>query len=39
MYTIAAHTGLATMVSYYGLQLLLYWVAAYALILAAQTFM
>ena len=39
MFTIAARTGLATIVSYYGLQLLLYWLAAYALILAAQTFM
>jgi hypothetical protein len=39
MFTIAARSGLATIVSYYGLQLLLYWVAAYALILAAQTFM
>lgn len=39
MFTIAARTGLPTIVAYYGLQLLLYWVAAYALILAAQTFM
>jgi hypothetical protein len=39
MFTIAARTGLPTMVAYYGLQLLLYWVAGYALILAAQTFM
>jgi hypothetical protein len=39
MVAIAARTGLPTMASYYGLQLLLYWVAAYALILAAQTFM
>jgi hypothetical protein len=39
MFVIAARTGLPTIVSYYGLQLLLYWVAAYALILAAQTFM
>jgi hypothetical protein len=39
MFTIAARTGLATIVSYYGFQLLLYWLAAYALILAAQTFM
>jgi hypothetical protein len=39
MFAIAARTGLPTMVSYYGLQLLLYWVAAYALIQAAQTFM
>jgi hypothetical protein len=38
-FVIAARTGLPTMVSYYGLQLLLYWLAAYALILAAQTFM
>lgn len=37
--SIAARTGLPTIVSYYGLQLLLYWLAAYALILAAQTFM
>src|SRR5271170_480581 len=37
--SIAARTGLPTAVAYYGLQLLLYWMAAYALILAAQTFM
>jgi len=36
---IAARTGLPTIVSYYGLQLFLSWVAAYALILAAQTFL
>jgi len=39
MFTIAARTGLPTIVAYYGLQLLLYWLAAYALILAAETFM
>jgi hypothetical protein len=39
MLTLAARTGLPAMVSYYGLQLLLYWLAAYALIAAAQTFM
>ncbi len=39
MFVIAARTGLPTPVSYYGLQLLLYWVAAWALILAARTFM
>ncbi|MGA2881703.1 MAG: hypothetical protein ABSG13_22355 [Bryobacteraceae bacterium] len=39
MFAIAGRSGLPTIVSYYGLQLLLYWVAAYALILAAQTFM
>ncbi len=39
MFTLAGHIGLPTIVSYYGLQLLMYWVAAYALILAAQTFM
>jgi uncharacterized membrane protein len=39
IFTIAARSGLPTMVAYYGLQLLLYWLAAYALILAAQTFM
>ncbi len=39
MFTLAGRIGLPTIVSYYGLQLLMYWVAAYALILAAQTFM
>ncbi len=39
MITIAARSGLPTAVAYYGLQLLMYWVAAYALILAAETFM
>jgi hypothetical protein len=39
IFIIAARTGLPTIVAYYGLQLLLYWLAAYALILAAQTFM
>jgi hypothetical protein len=39
LFMIAARTGLPTIVAYYGSQLLLYWVAAYALILAAQTFM
>lgn len=39
MFVIMARTGLPTAVAYYCLQLLLYWVAAYALILAAQTFM
>lgn len=39
LFTIVARTGLPTIVAYYGSQLLLYWVAAYALILAAQTFM
>ncbi len=39
MFAIAARTGLPTMASYYGLQLLLYWLAAYALILAAETFL
>jgi hypothetical protein len=39
IFTIAARSGLPTIVAYYGLQLLLYWLAAYALILAAQTFM
>jgi len=39
MFTIMARTGLPTLVVYYGLQLLLYWLAAYALLLAAQTFM
>jgi hypothetical protein len=39
LFTIAARTGLPTIVAYYGLQLLLYWLAAYALILAAETFM
>lgn len=39
LFSIAARTGLPTAVSYYGLQLLMYWLAAYALILAAQTFM
>ena len=35
----AARTGAPTVVAYYGLQLLLYLVAAYALIYAAETFM
>lgn len=39
MFTMVARTGLPTIVSYYSLQLLMYWLAAYALILAAQTFM
>jgi hypothetical protein len=39
LFTIAARTGLPTIIAYYGLQLLLYWLAAYALILAAETFM
>jgi hypothetical protein len=39
LFLIAARTGLPTIVSYYGLQLLLYWLAAYALILAAHTFL
>lgn len=39
LFSIAARTGLPTTVAYYGLQLLLYWMAAYALLLAAQTFM
>jgi len=39
MFALAGHTGLPTIVSYYGLQLLLYWLAAYALIVATQTFM
>ncbi|HTC89233.1 MAG TPA: hypothetical protein VK686_13090 [Bryobacteraceae bacterium] len=39
MYALAAHTGLPTIVSYYGLQLLMYWLAAYALIVAMQTFL
>ena len=39
MFMIAARTGLPTIVAYYGLQLLMYWLAAYALILAAETFM
>ena len=39
LFTIAARSGLPTIVAYYGLQLLLYWLAAYALILAAETFM
>jgi hypothetical protein len=39
LFTIAARTGLPTIAAYYGLQLLLYWLAAYALILAAQTFL
>jgi hypothetical protein len=39
LFSIAARTGLPTAVSYYGLQLLMYWLAAYALIAAAQTFM
>jgi hypothetical protein len=39
MFTLAARSGLPTIVSYYGLQLLMYWLAAFALILAAQTFM
>jgi hypothetical protein len=39
LFTLVARTGLPTIVAYYGAQLLLYWVAAYALILAAQTFM
>ena len=37
--TLAARTGLPTIAAYYGLQLLMYWLAAYALILAAETFM
>jgi hypothetical protein len=39
MFMIAGRTGLPAIVSYYGIQLLLCWLAAYALILAAQTFM
>jgi hypothetical protein len=39
MFSIAARTGAPTLVAYYGLQLLLYLVAAYALIYAAETFM
>src|ERR1700734_726105 len=39
MFIVAGRTGLPTIVVYYGLQLLLYWLAAYALILAAETFM
>ncbi|HTW68178.1 MAG TPA: hypothetical protein VME17_26365, partial [Bryobacteraceae bacterium] len=39
MFVIAARTGLPAIVAYYGFQLLLYWLAAYALIFAAETFM
>jgi hypothetical protein len=39
LFTIAARSGLPTIVAYYGLQLIFYWLAAYALILAAETFM
>jgi hypothetical protein len=39
MFLIAARTGLPTVISYYGLQLLMYWLAAYALLFAARTFL
>lgn len=39
LFTIAARTGLPDLAAYYGLQIVLYWLAAYALIFAAETFL
>lgn len=39
MFTLLGRSGLPTMVAYYGLQIALYVLAAYALILAAETFL